>query len=191
MITIPDTQRIIGSPHVGYAHCALALQVCAPNRPVAEREEIAAVCVAIGQLANIGDLFLLAWASKETGWFSAARWTQSRNPAGLGATGDSVWGGHFENAAEGFAAMAGHALLYATSPEKLTPPQLMLTALDPRRDALAKTHGFGSAPRFIDLSQKWGVLPKGIQVPPITDPRAYGMSILVRVRTLATLRAGL
>lgn len=184
---IPDDQPIIGSPSVGYAACAFGLQVLASKRPADERAELAAACVTVGRLASIGDFFLVVWILKETGNLGSARWIESRNPAGLGATNDGAWGARFNSVAEGVAAMAGHAINYALKPQFHTPPQAALAALDPRREPLARVHGYGSAPRFIDLSQRWAVLPKGIAVPPPTDPMAYGMNIVLRARQFLKL----
>lgn len=187
MIDIPDTLPIIGSPQFGFEHCNYALQVYAPHLSANQRLDIAAACTTYGVLANISDLAILCHCAKECTWFKSDRWVKSFNPSGLGATNDGAWGAVFRNAAEGIAATVAHQLLYALKPESMTFPQKILSELDPRREPLRKAHGFGCAPRWIDLSQKWGVLPKGAPIPPITDPSAYGMSIIVRLRQAAAL----
>lgn len=189
-ITIPDAQPIVGSPQFGYTHCAYALTVRAGYLAPSERIAIAAACVTYGVLADISDLFILRHMAKETDWFRSERWTKSFNPGGLGSTNDGAWGEVFHNPAEGIAAMVAHELNYALRPEQMTKHQLFLSSLDPRRDALLKTHGFGSAPKWIDLSQKWGYISDPKKVPPKLDPAAYGMSIVIGVRGLAALVPG-
>lgn len=189
MFSIPDTQPIIGSPSFGYDACMACLQQYSPKLHAYERSAIAAACLTYGTIANIGDIFILMHMAKETAWFASPRWTKSYNPGGLGSTNDGAWGHTFRNPAEGIAAMVAHQLNYATKPEAMTTPQLFLSNLDPRRDALLTAHGYGSAPRWIDLSQKWGVITDPKKVPPKLDPTAYGMSIIVGVRKLAALKA--
>jgi hypothetical protein len=186
--TIPNDQPIIGSPSFGYLHCDYALRIYAPYLTAPDRAAIASACVTYGTLANIGDLFILAHMAKECAWFRAERWTKSFNPGGLGATNDGAWGSTFRNASEGIAAMVGHQIVYAVAADQMTPPQKALASLDPRASAVFRTFGgFGVAPRWIDLSQKWGVIKDPAQVPAPTAPNAYGMSIIIRVRGLANL----
>lgn len=187
MIAIPDDQPIIGSPSFGWQACTWTVQRFAFKRPLEEQRQIVAACLTISQLANIGDLFLLCWAAKECAWFQSARWTQSFNPAGLGATNDGAWGHSFPTPAAGLFAMAGHAINYAVRPEQMTQPQRFVAALDPRAEALRKAYGFGSAPRFVDLWQKWGFINDPARVPPQWSKDAYGISILERVRTVVGL----
>lgn len=181
---IPDEQAIIGSPFCGRAVLdRTLLQHCPHLTPIA-RDQIADAIADVSQRATIGDIFILAQWAKETQWGTARRWVMHFNPSGLGATNDGAEGAIFANPQEGFEAMVGHLLNYAAQWRDLNEQQRALAAKDPRRAAVEAMGNIGKAPRWIDLSQKWGVLLEGVPVPPITDPQAYGMSIIVRVRSL-------
>lgn len=163
-------QRIIGGPHVNSTILFKWLQQYAPAVP--DRDRIASVYTTFGELTGIGNVLPFAQAAKETGWFKSERWVKSFNPAGLGATNDGAWGGHFDNPAEGVLAQYAHLLAYAIGP--YTEDFLLrgLQAYDPRYSFLPQAW-LGKCPRWIDLNSRWAF--------PGTD---YGQSIIARANTL-------
>ncbi len=182
-IALPDDLPIIGSPSVGAARLRRMVDLCASRRPEAERDAITNAISDLATKANISDVCILSQAAKETGNFTSDRYVKSYNFAGLGATNDGAWGSTFDGVYSGLRAMIGHLLNYATTPEAMTQEQRLIASFDPRADALKKAHGFGCAPRWVDLWQKWGVIAPPNVPPPKMSKDAYGMSILIRARS--------
>lgn len=168
-ISISGTQTILHGPHLSFSHVVSILN--ARGIKGQDADDIACAYCSFGRWTTIGSLIPLAQAIKETGWFTSNRWKRSYNAAGLGATDDGSWGNTFENPYRGIGAQYAHLLCYATeNPQSI--PEATLALASPRRDALMKTYGLGSAPRWIDLSGKWA-----------TDLN-YGQSILTIAREL-------
>ncbi len=182
-IALPDDLLIIGSPSVGATRLRRMVDLCASRRPEAERDAITNAISDLAAKANISDVCILSQAAKETGNFTSDRYTKSYNFAGLGATNDGAWGSTFDGVYSGLRAMIGHLLNYATTPEAMTQEQRLIASFDPRADALKKAHGFGCAPRWVDLWQKWGVIAPPKVPPPKMSKDAYGMSIVIRARS--------
>lgn len=166
---IADTQSILGGPQVAADQLAPILI----RRGVADAWPIASAYAALGELSGIGSLIPMAQAIHETGWFASARWRQSRNPAGLGATNDGAWGGHFATIAAGVTAQIAHLLAYAARDADLALPARILVLLDPRLAALERIGWRGIAPRWIDLSGRWAV-----------PGPTYGQTVLTIARSL-------
>lgn len=122
-----------------------------------ERSSIVCSYTAFGEFTSIGNLLPFAQALHETGHFTSERWLRSKNPAGLGATNDGAWGGHFPNVALGVAAQFAHLLCYAAVPDTLPLPLKTFALLSPRRDALYLAHGYGCAPTWAKLNGRWAV----------------------------------
>jgi hypothetical protein len=169
---LADTQPILAGPQL--THATMVAVLVQHRVSAAEASEIASAYETLGRLTGIGACIPLAQAIHETGWFTSARWRLSRNPAGLGATNDGSWGGHFETIAAGVAAQYAHLLAYAKTDEQLALPNRILVLLDPRLAALTKAGYRGIAPRWIDLNGRWAV-----------PGPTYGQSILAIARTLA------
>jgi hypothetical protein len=126
-----------------------------------QKDSIVMSYCAYGELTDLGNLFPFAQAAKETGWFASERWRKSYNPAGLGATDDGAWGGHFDTASAGIFAHYAHLLCYAAPDVQLNPVQKMIARLSPRREALIGAYGLGAANNsWLNLSLKWNS-PKG------------------------------
>ena len=169
---IADTQPILGGPQID--HAAIVAALTKHGVSTAEASEIASAFEALGQLTGIGSLIPLAQAIHETGWFRSARWRLSRNPAGLGATNDGSWGGHFETIAAGVAAQFAHLLAYAKTDAQLGLPNRILVLLDPRLSAMERAKYRGIAPLWTGLNGRWAV-----------PGPSYGQKILSIARTLA------
>lgn len=169
---IADTQPILGGPHIRSSQ--LAGPLGRSGLRAADLEPIVSAYVTLGELTGIGSLIPLAQAIHETGWFTSARWIQSRNPAGLGATNDGAWGKQFATVAAGVTAQYAHLLAYAKTDEQLTLPNRILVLLDPRLTAVEQKGYRGIAPRWIDLNGRWAV-----------PGPTYGQRILAIARTLA------
>lgn len=108
-----------------------------------------------GELTGIGNVYPIAQWAHETGWGTSERWRVSNNAAGLGATNDGAWGNTFKSVAEGVLAQYAHLLCYATKPEENRPIIEMIAQLSPRREAMEKVFGRGSAKYWHELSGKW------------------------------------
>lgn len=102
-----------------------------------------------------------AQAIHETGYFSSARWTQSSNPAGLGATDDGAWGGTFPNPATGILAQYAHLLAYALKSGEGSHVQSILIGLDPRLLPMTKAGYRGISPTWAGLDGRWNSKPTG------------------------------
>ena len=101
---ISSQTPIIGGPHIDSTLLRVFLLAKAPRLEPKTREEIVCAYTAIGRLSGVGNLMPLAQAIHETGYFTSARWLQSFNPAGLGATDDGAWGGVFTSPVDGITA---------------------------------------------------------------------------------------
>jgi N-acetyl-anhydromuramyl-L-alanine amidase AmpD len=156
-VAIPETQAIIGGPHLPTAQLRNWLDLKAGGVDEDSRDEIACAYTTYGRLTRIGNLLPLAQAWHETGGFTSERWVKSFNPAGLGATNDGAWGATFASPAEGIVAQYAHLLAYAADDTQLNLPQRTLVLLDPRLQPLTQIHGRGSAARWIDLNGRWAV----------------------------------
>lgn len=108
-----------------------------------------------GELTGIGNVYPIAQWAHETGWGTSERWRVSNNAAGLGATNDGACGNTFKSVAEGVLAQYAHLLCYATKPEENRPIIEMIAQLSPRREAMEKVFGRGSAKYWHELSGKW------------------------------------
>jgi N-acetylmuramoyl-L-alanine amidase len=181
MSTIKETQTILHGPHIHSATLRILARAFNKQMSQAEADLIASAYTAYGELTNIGNLLPFAQAAKETAWFASERWVKSFNPAGLGATNDGAWGGHFDTVAAGVIAQYAHILAYAVKPSVAGPVQKVIRQLDPRLDALSKVEGgawIGGSPRWIDLNGKWAH-PGG----------DYGQSIIKRANELLNMGA--
>lgn len=155
VVAIPDDQRIIGGPDLPWARMVELSRRVRTQMPLWEAEAIASAYTTLGQISGIGSLIPFAQGLHETGWWTSQRWVLSFNPAGLGATNDGQWGGHFETVAAGIWAQYAHLLAYAAIDAQLRLPQRLLVAFDPRLSALVRLGWRGIAPRWIDLSTRW------------------------------------
>lgn len=174
---ITEHMPILGGPSIPNTTIRIAL--ASRGLPAAQRDSITAAFCALGELSRIGNLMPFAQAVHETGWFTSARWVKSHNPAGLGATNDGSWGGHFANPAEGITAQYAHLLAYAADDPQLQPAQRLLVAFDPRLAPLVKRGWRGVAPRWVDLNNRWAVpLKKG-------EPCLYAQAIAKIARQIA------
>lgn len=116
---------------------------------------IVSAYTAYGELTSAGNVYPLAQAIHETGWFTSERWVQSYNPAGLGATNDGAWGGRFSNVSEGVFAQFAHLMVYATKPEENSFILEQFTRLSPRYEPAVRLYGRGSARTWVGLNGKW------------------------------------
>lgn len=171
---LADTLPIIGGPQVSAALLRAAARRVRTSMAEAEAEAIASAYTALGELTGVGNLVPFAQSLHETGWFTSQRWIVSRNPAGIGATNDGSWGGHFETIAAGITAQYAHLLTYAATDQALSLVNRTLAQLDPRLDAMTRMHYRGVAPRWLDLSGRWAV-----------PGPTYGQKILSIARSLA------
>lgn len=147
---------ILNGPQVDTIYLYRALNAYT-KLPVTEKDLIVSAYTAYGELTTIGNLYPFCQAAKETAWFSSERFVKSRNMAGLGATNDGSWGGHFNNISEGVLAQYAHLLCYATKPENTTFLLERIALLSPRYAALAATHGRGCATTWRELDGRWAV----------------------------------
>lgn len=187
MFNLPDNAPIIGSPSVGVMQLDKALAKFATHVGPEQRYTLVGIINTVAQLARISNMCILALITKETRYFSSTRWVDNYNAGGIGATGDNVEGNKFTNASEGIYATVAHLLHYGAKPSTFTLSQRSVAMHDPRSKQIEIAHGFGSAPLWVDLWQKWGYIDDLKQVPPKLDRSAYGMSIVIRARTLAAL----
>jgi hypothetical protein len=162
---------ILNGLHVDSIYLHRALNTWAGHLTTPQKDSIVSAFTAYGEVTDIGNLFPFAQAAKETGWFASERWKKSFNPAGLGATDDGAWGGHFETASSGIFAQYAHLLCYAAPEQDLNYIQRAIALLSPRRDALIGAYGLGVARNsWQGLSLKWNS-PKG--------NKNYGQEIIV------------
>lgn len=128
----------------------------APQLDTKTIHELCSGYTALGRLTGLGNLWPYAQAWHETGIFTSARFLESNNCAGLGADDSGAWGVRFETITHGIMAQMAHLLCYAKKPTELTPLQLQLSMLSPRRDILDRAHGLGCASNsWIGLNRKW------------------------------------
>lgn len=147
---------ILNGPQVADIHLWRALNQNAPYLSNEEKHSIVSAFCTYGELTTIGNLYPFAQSIHETGWFASRRWKESRNPAGLGATDDGAWGGHFDTISAGILAQYAHLLCYAVTDVQLSPLNKMIARLSPRRNALIKVYGLGVANnKWQGLSRKW------------------------------------
>lgn len=184
---LPDSARIIASPNVGVMQLDKALTRYAAHIGPEQRYTLVGIINTASQLSRISNVCILALITKETRYFTSTRWTDNYNAGGIGATGDNVEGNKFANASEGIFATVAHLLHYAAKPTTFNLAQRSVAMHDPRAKEINQTHGYGSAPLWVDLWQKWGYIADAAKVPSKLDRSAYGMSIVIRARTLATL----
>lgn len=146
----PDTS-ILAGPQVSQDALRATL------RGHGDAETLAGAYTYLGRLTGAGNVLPWAQAWHETAGFTSPRWREARNPAGLGATDDGAWGSVFRTIEAGVFAHYAHLLCYA-APEHPQPLQ-GISLLSPRREALARTHGLGSAPLWWMLTGKWSTDP--------------------------------
>lgn len=170
-MSIPPDQPILGGPHL--THAAIVRVLTRLGVSAADVNELASAYDTFGTLSTIGARIPLAQAIDETRRFTSARWKQSRNPAGLGATNDGRWGGHFTTIAAGVLAQYAHLLAYAAQDADLPLPLRLLVLIDPRLSAIEQKGYRGVAPLWTDLNGRWAV-----------PGPTYGQAILAIARTL-------
>lgn len=134
-----------------------------------------------GRVFGISNWLAFHQAALETGWFSSRRFLDQNNVAGIGATNDGALGEAFASIEQAVFVQFLHLYHYACR-EDASAFLKAAEDINPRLGALTKTHGRGSAPRWVDLHQKWAVVPAGQPVPGPLDPNAYGMKILRMAR---------
>lgn len=161
---------ILNGPQVDSIYLYRALNLYAPKLRQDERDSIVSAYNTYGELTTIGNLYPFAQAAKETAWFTSERFVKSRNMAGLGATNDGAWGGHFDTISAGVLAQYAHLLCYAVPEMQLNYIQKEIAKLSPRRLALISAFGLGSAGnRWVGLNGKWAF-----------PGHSYGESVLQR-----------
>jgi hypothetical protein len=143
-----------------------------PHLTVGQRQSIVSTFTSFGELTRIGNVYPFMQAAKETGWFSSSRFLRNNNPAGLGATDDGAEGARFDTIEHGILAQYAHLLCYATKAEENAAHIEVLTEFSPRKDAMIRAYGRGSARTWLSLSRKWA-----------TD-KGYGKSIIEMGSTL-------
>jgi N-acetylmuramoyl-L-alanine amidase/Mannosyl-glycoprotein endo-beta-N-acetylglucosaminidase len=124
-------------------------------RKVKDAVTIAAAYTTLGAITGIGNVYPLAQAIHETGWFTSERWVKARNPAGLGATNDGAWGSSFSSIAAGVAAQYAHLLAYCTVPTDNNLLQENLAISSPRYATMVARYRRGNAKYWTDLNGKW------------------------------------
>lgn len=155
-IYILEGHVMLNGTQVDPIYLQRALNKWATHLTVPQKDSIVSAYTAYGELTTLGNIFPFAQAVKETGWFASDRWKKSFNPAGLGATDDGAWGGHFDTAAAGIFAQYAHLLCYAATDTELNALQQMIARLSPRRAAVMREYGLGVAKNsWLGLSLKW------------------------------------
>jgi N-acetylmuramoyl-L-alanine amidase/Mannosyl-glycoprotein endo-beta-N-acetylglucosaminidase len=145
--------RILNQKNIPYSSILQTLV----RKDVANAELIASAYTTFGELTGIGNLYPLAQAIHETGWFTSPRWKTAFNPAGLGATNDGAWGAVFDTVAAGVLAQYAHLLCYATTPEQNNYLLEKIALLSPRYAAMDAAFGRGSATTWVGLNGKWAL----------------------------------
>jgi N-acetylmuramoyl-L-alanine amidase len=168
---LPNTQPIVNGPRVDFSTLVRWLDRRSTHLSSAQRVRIADAYTVCGHLTSIGNLLPFAQALHETGHFTSARWLQSNNAAGIGATDDGAWGGVFGTPEAGILAQFCHLLCYTTPTSNTLYDKL--ARLSPRHDAMARAYGRGVAPQWRQLHRRWNS-----PYAPDTDAANYGLRIL-------------
>ena len=168
----PDLVPIMGNPTIPIEILNHQVFTRAKHLRVGQRQSIISTFTTLGELTGIGNAYPFMQAAKETGWFTSERFLRNYNPAGLGATDDGAIGAVFDTIEHGILAQYAHLLCYATKPEQNKLHIEQLTEFSPRKVAMIRAYGRGSAATWQALSGKWA-----------TDVN-YGTSIVEMVRTL-------
>lgn len=178
---IPDASPIIGGPFVPDRAIFAWLDKFRSHIPEARRHALARAYNYGSGLFGISNWLALHQADKETAGFTSERFVTYNNVAGMGATNDGARGAVFETLEQAVLAQFLHLYHYASRDDASEFLEKIADA-NPRLEPLLATHGRGSAPRWLDLHQKWAVVPEGQPVPGPTDQAAYGMNIILRAR---------
>jgi hypothetical protein len=177
---ILDSADIIGGPFLPDQTVATWLQT-KRSLPSEQATALAAAYGCCGRLFGISNWIALHQADKETGGFQSERFKTYNNVAGIGATNDGARGEAFDTIEEAVFVQCLHLYHYADR-EDDTSFLLAIADANPRLGPLLQSHGRGSAPKWVDLHQKWAVVDAGQPVPAPGDDLAYGMNILNRAR---------
>lgn len=149
----PNEVAIIGQLNVSIDHLRHMLFTRGVLRDFID--PIVCAYTAYGEVFSMGNVYPLAQAIHETGWFTSDRFINNFNPAGLGATNDGATGAVFETISHGVLAQYAHLLCYATTVQQNSDFTETLTQFSPRRIQMEQTYGRGSAPTWNKLSGKW------------------------------------
>jgi hypothetical protein len=178
---IPAAVQIIGGPFMADDALIRWLDTERAHIPTGKRQSLARAYNYCSRLFGISNWLALHQADKETGGFTSERFVSYNNVAGIGATNDGARGAVFKTIEQAVFVQFLHLYHYAVRED---PDQFFLALADanPRLEPLLAVHGRGAAPRWLDLHQKWAVVPKNQPVPDALDPVAYGMNIIKRAR---------
>lgn len=155
---------ILNGPSVPTTTLIAYLDPRTPHLTWQQRESIVCAYTSWGELTTVGNVRPFAQAVKEASErdtngiyrpFNSRRFLANLNPAGMGATNDGAEGAKFFTIASGIVAQFAHLLCYAAKPESLPTELAILQTLSPRRAALMRTFGLGSAPTWESLNGKW------------------------------------
>ena len=180
IMTNTTDHPIIGGEVVSPKVIRKALDVYSNHLTETQKESIVHSFCTFGELTSIGNIYPFAQSVHETGWFASARFVQSYNPAGLGATDDGAWGSRFDTISAGVLAQYAHLLCYAKPELDLNYIQRQIALLSPRRNAMRAVYGLGAANNnWHGLTHKWNT--------PKPEGRNYATRIIELVNRIKTL----